>query len=889
MAGAAISASYIKVQQKTYEEVRHTTNAGEVVAGVLVGQTFVSPHDNLSGVAVMFANYSNRANTEIVEFHLRASVDAKEDLRTATVRASKLGDNQFYRFTFEPIKISQNSTYFFYLTSPTSRPGNAITVDLNTQDPYHLGSAYLIRNGGENLPTFESIEKSGKQTVDVVFGLYHTVSLRIAVRTATVDLARTFRAAWKENRSEYIVWTQLLLATLIYLSFIILVSRKDKVNQPLAKKTVLILLGLLFFLGFYLRWLYADRLPLTNDEGNYLYDAQTLLRGNLAGGDGYVKAPLVILWSAIWQFLLGSTIMAGRFSSILIGALTILPVYTLGRLFRDERTGIVAAASWALLGAPIVFNIYVHTQPVAMFFGASGIAMLWHTLGLSTKKKAYFKGGQPTRRLVYAGILLGLGVASRKSILALGLVPLLLILTSSGKWQQRLGRLIMFGIGFGLVIGLLLGWALLAYGPQGVIEAIGLNSAEDGISAVDPDEAQKIIEYSIRGLTPFFREALPLIFFALLGWGFLLEKWLYTVTSRLITNSSTRIWKIFMEYVIPKIVWFMPAWVLLQAASFFFEYEGSIFHNLGGIRWLWYVMAFFLIALALWPRLDKDSIFVAKPPLTPHSTQPKLSSDQKLSSIKSTQSLNVPVLQTKNNISTQTGFIESSATTQFQRAIIPFLWIVGLIVFYMNWIKFHANYIVEFLLPLTMIAGIGALGLWQRTAFLNSPKGSSLVKTISKKVVATGVGLVIIWIVYVSNYITLMYEHTGTFDQGAAQEAAAWAAENIPLEQAIFTGAAIVPYLSGHQTVLDIAHPRWYAYEFTRKNPTRLNTFLPSAEAMQQAFAKSQWVLLEQQTSFSFLMEYSEIERSLAEDFFLVHEVDNGSNTLKFYRRFRST
>ena len=95
-----------------------------------------------------------------------------------------------------------------------------------------------------------------------------------------------------------------------------------------------------------------------------------------------------------------------------------------------------------------------------------------------------------------------------------------------------------------------------------------------------------------------------------------------------------------------------------------------------------------------------------------------------------------------------------------------------------------------------------------------------------------------------------MFEHTGTFQQRSAQEAAQFAENVIPANETIFTGAALIPYLSGHQTALDIAHPRWYAYEFTRKDTERLNTFLPSAEEMVQAFRDTNWVLLDKQTGF---------------------------------------
>ena len=56
---------------------------------------------------------------------------------------------------------------------------------------------------------------------------------------------------------------------------------------------------------------------------------------------------------------------------------------------------------------------------------------------------------------------------------------------------------------------------------------------------------------------------------------------------------------------------------------------------------------------------------------------------------------------------------------------------------------------------------------------------------------------------------------------------------------------------------------------------------------MVQAFRETRWFIWEKQTGFSYIMEYSEIERGLEEDFEQVHAIENGSNTLVFYKRIR--
>jgi hypothetical protein len=225
------------------------------------------------------------------------------------------------------------------------------------------------------------------------------------------------------------------------------------------------------------------------------------------------------------------------------------------------------------------------------------------------------------------------------------------------------------------------------------------------------------------------------------------------------------------------------------------------------------------------------------------------------------------------------GKLRGSARHTLSAALIGPLWAGGLVIFYMNWIKFHANYIGEFLPPLVVLAGIAVPAVWDRIKRLQF----SLLK------IAVGgfAAAVAVWALFVTNFVTFTHPHTGTFELAALAEAAAWAQQNIPPHEPIFTGAAAVPYLSGHAVSLDIAHPRWYAYEFTRKDIGRINTFLPPAEEMVQAFRDADWFLLESQTGFSFLMEYSEIEAGLERDFESVKGISNGSNTLTFYRRVR--
>lgn len=876
--GLAAATQFIPVHEEELHFSDHTINAGELIQGLLVGQTFVTREDNLSAVAVKFATYSNRKNEQPVEFHLRRSIDDREDIRVATVDPRVLGDNQLHRFEFEPIADSANQTWFFYLVSPKGRAGDAVTVDLDARDPYPEGSAYIMRGPPVLTVDRNALARSGKQTVDVVFATYHETSLRAATINELKTWGRTLVATWDERNAGYLLWLELFAPVLAFSLLLVGLRGDGETHRVLSSKVVSSLLVCLVVGGVLFRLLYATAMPITNDEGNYLYDAQALLHGTLAGGDGYVKAPLVIVWLAVWQWLLGNTILAGRLAMVVASSLITIPVYFIGKAAFNQRTGLLAAAAWAFMGAPAVFGVYIHTQSVALLFGVAGIALLWTGL----------KQEEPTARwFVAAGLLLGLGVASRKSILALGLVPLGLILVESMNWRDRISRLLRVGVVFGLVIAAFVALAVTLYGCDdplflmrdrgrcmGAEEALGINSAEDGLAAVTLEEADNVREYSLRGMTPFFRESLPLILLSLLGWGVLLE-----TTARRSLNyvwflptNERLLWVV--DHVIPKIMWLMPAAVLWWAWSFYREYEGTVFHELGGMWWLWYVMAGSVVAGALWPRSGAESLrrrMAAASP-APTNSQPSnvVGQGQKIS-----QAVEAPVEGTPEMRSLLVG------------SLLPLLWIGGLVIFYLNWIKFHANYLVEFLPPLAIMSGVGAYLSWYRLRGRSAFEDSHPAWSAGQRVLAGCFMVGLLWAMYLSNYVTYVYEHTGTFDQSAVEEAAVWAQQNIPKTSTIFTGAAVVPYLSGHRVALDIAHPRWYAYEFTRKDTERLNTFLPSAEKMLAAYREADWLLLEQQTAFSFLMEYSEIEEGLERDWELVHEVENLSNPLKFYRRIR--
>lgn len=111
----------------------------------------------------------------------------------------------------------------------------------------------------------------------------------------------------------------------------------------------------------------------------------------------------------------------------------------------------------------------------------------------------------------------------------------------------------------------------------------------------------------------------------------------------------------------------------------------------------------------------------------------------------------------------------------------------------------------------------------------------------------------------------------------------------VPKDEAILTGATIVPYVSGHRTQFNISHPLWYRYEFISNE--RKTLFMPSWEKVASAIKNGEvkWILMEHLTDYAYFRNTDQLINLLDRDWELVATVPNDtgfrSNTLKLYRR----
>lgn len=119
----------------------NTQIVGEITGNVTVGQTFLAPYSNLHAIEILLATY-NRVNTGGVVFHLRSTPLSTVDLYSINMPVDKIKNNKFCLFSFDPIKDSKGRSFYFFIDSPNSTPGNAITIWYNKKDAYSDGQAY---------------------------------------------------------------------------------------------------------------------------------------------------------------------------------------------------------------------------------------------------------------------------------------------------------------------------------------------------------------------------------------------------------------------------------------------------------------------------------------------------------------------------------------------------------------------------------------------------------------------------------------------------------------------------------------------------------------------------------------------------------------------------
>lgn len=143
----------------------------------------------------------------------------------------------------------------------------------------------------------------------------------------------------------------------------------------LKNKSVMILIILI--LGALVRVKYATTLPVTNDEGAYLYDTLNIRNGMLPLADFLTKSIPFIYLLAFTQEIFGNSLTVGRIFISLISLFTSIFLYLLTKnLFDEKRAIIVASFYWAF---PLIaaYTTLIHTEPLQSALTVSSFYFLF--------------------------------------------------------------------------------------------------------------------------------------------------------------------------------------------------------------------------------------------------------------------------------------------------------------------------------------------------------------------------------------------------------------------------------------------------------------------------------------------------------------------------------
>ena len=149
------------------------TVPGEIMDAITVGQTFKADYNYLNRIDISFGTYA-RENTHDIIFHLR-QVNNDTDVRAVKFNARDIRNNDYNSIYFEPITDSKGKRYYFFLESPSSVNGNALTVWVKTKDTYHDGEFILNGRSAGGDVLFRPYYQSNLED------FFHTVSTRIAI------------------------------------------------------------------------------------------------------------------------------------------------------------------------------------------------------------------------------------------------------------------------------------------------------------------------------------------------------------------------------------------------------------------------------------------------------------------------------------------------------------------------------------------------------------------------------------------------------------------------------------------------------------------------------------------------------------------------------------
>ena len=347
---------------------------------------------------------------------------------------------------------------------------------------------------------------------------------------------------------------------------------------------------LAFALRFLLTW--GIEHVITPDGVGYVSLGRELMAGNFGAGMSPYWPPLYPVLVGVSSVFFNDIEFAGRFVSVLAGALTPVPVYILARVSYGVRVARLAAFLSALHPLLIYYSTLVLTEATYTLLFTCGVLTGWLAL----------RGGR-TRTFLLAGLWFGACYLMKPE--AAGFVVLLAALAFAAKlFGKRMSlRKLVAG-----VVALCVGFALLAlpyvFYVQRVTGAWTLSTKMGGhmwqgtrrasqmgpqVSPLVPDAATALVQLAkaLRHEYEIFNLILPPVFVLFVGLALFRRSWTKEQASRELYLALFMLATLVGYAVtLPNIRFLVPLLPLLicWVAKGVVEFEGWVLGTLGGTR-----------------------------------------------------------------------------------------------------------------------------------------------------------------------------------------------------------------------------------------------------------------------------------------------------------------
>jgi 4-amino-4-deoxy-L-arabinose transferase-like glycosyltransferase len=200
----------------------------------------------------------------------------------------------------------------------------------------------------------------------------------------------------------------------------------EQCQTAMKQKASLIILTAIILLAAFLRlYRISDYMTFLGDEGRDVMVALEILEGNLtllgpraSAGDFYL-GPIYYYMIAPFLWLFNYDPVGPAIMVALVGIATVFLVYYVGKRFFDKRTGLFAAALYAVPPLVITYSHSSWNPNVLPFFSLLTILAIYKAMEMGTKGKKYF---------ILTGFLLGISLQLHYIALILGVVVFFYVL-----------------------------------------------------------------------------------------------------------------------------------------------------------------------------------------------------------------------------------------------------------------------------------------------------------------------------------------------------------------------------------------------------------------------------------------------------------------------------